>query len=93
MKAVFIVKEFTSELSFQEVAKTFFRQHSAESVQVWVWKFFQCWINRDCEILSDLTNKEVALFLDQLVDLVAAAQILHEANRVKNEPGEEDRNA
>jgi hypothetical protein len=82
MEAVYFNKEFTSGLSFDDAAKTFFQNNSTESAQVLFWKFFQCWVKRDCNIISDLTDKEVALFFDQLIDLVAAAHILHEANRV-----------
>lgn len=82
METAYINKEFTSELSFEEVAKTFFKDNSTESVQVLFWKFFQCWVTRDCNIISDMTDEDVALFFDQLIDLVAAAHILHEANRV-----------
>lgn len=60
--------------------KTFFGEHTPESAQVLFWKFFQCWVTRDCNIKADLSDEEVALFFDQLMDLVAAAYILHQAN-------------
>lgn len=90
MEAADINKGITSDLSFEEAAETFFKDHSTQSVQVLVWKFFQCWVTRDCKIISDLSDEEIALFLDQLIDLVAAAQILHEANRVSENQREGD---
>ena len=90
MEAAYINKEVTADLSFEEAAEIFFKKNSTQSVQVLVWKFFQCWVTRDCKIISDLTDEEVALFLDQLIDLVAAAQILHEANRVSENAREEN---
>lgn len=90
METAYKNKEFTSDLSFDEVAKTFFNKNSLESVQVLFWKFFQCWATRDCKLTSDLSDKEVALFFDQLIDLVAAAQIVHEANRVSENAQEGD---
>lgn len=81
MEAVLINQNFTSGLSFEEVAETFFKENTPQSVTVLCWKFFQCWVTRDCKIISDLSDEEIALFFDQLIDLVAAAHILHQANR------------
>lgn len=84
MEAAYINKEFTSQLSFNEAAEIFFKDYSTQSVQVLLWKFFQCWATRDCKLTSDLSDEEVALFFDQLIDLVAAAYIEHQANRVSD---------
>jgi len=81
MEAVHINFNITSELSFNNVAKTFFEDNTPDSVRVLFWKLFQCWVTRDCNIKSDLADEEIALFFDQLIDLVAAAHILHQANR------------
>jgi hypothetical protein len=89
MEAVHINLTITSELSFKDVAKTFFKDNTPDSVKVLCWKFFQCWVSRDCKIISDLSDEEIALFFDQLIDLVAAAHILHQANRADVEPKEE----
>ena len=80
MEAVIINHNFTASLTFKEVMKKFFDGHTPESTQVLFWKFFQCWVTRDCNIKADLSDEEVALFFDQLIDLVAAAYILHQAN-------------
>lgn len=82
MEAVHINFNVTSELPLKDVAKTFFKDNTPDSVKVLFWKMFQCWVTRDCNIKSDLTDEEIALFFDQLIDLVAAAHIEHEANRV-----------
>ncbi|MGZ3765572.1 MAG: hypothetical protein ACXVB0_15345 [Mucilaginibacter sp.] len=81
MEAVQNNSNITSELSFAEVAQTFFKKNTPESVTILCWKFFQCWITRDCKIITELSDQEIALFFDQLIDLVAAAHILHQANR------------
>lgn len=80
MEAVTINKNFTSALNIDEALAAFFKAHSPEDIQVLFWKFFKCWVRRDCDIEVELTNEEVALFFDQLMDLVAAAYILHQAN-------------
>ena len=61
---------------------TFFKTHTPDSAKVLFWKLFQCWAKQECKNLSDVSDEEVALFFDQLIDLVAAAHIEHEANRV-----------
>jgi len=76
------------DLPFKKVTENFFSKHSPDSTYVLLWKFFQCWVTRDCNIKAELSDEEVALFFDQLMDLVAAAYILHEANRVSEKPQE-----
>ena len=82
MEAVFINKSFTSNLSLKEVTATFFKENTPESAKIFFWKMFQCWALKDCKIKAEISDEEVALFFDQLIDLVAAAYIVHEANRV-----------
>ena len=72
---------------------TFFKDNTPESVKVLFWKMFQCWVTRDCNIKADLSDEEIALFFDQLIDLVAAAHILHQANGAadpKSKEGSDD---
>lgn len=45
---------------------------------------FKAWACQP-EEKKQLTNEEIAVFLDQLIDLVAAAQTLHEVNTVLNQ--------
>lgn len=66
-----------------------FKTHTPDSAKVLFWKLFQCWSVKECKESSDVSDEEIALFFDQLIDLVAAAHILHQANRVANQPEEE----
>lgn len=61
---------------------TFFVENTPESVKYFFWRMFQCWAVKDCKIKAEISDEEVALFFDQLMDLVAAAYIVHQANRV-----------
>lgn len=90
MEAVIINHNFSSGLTLKEVMENFFEAHTPEETKVLFWKFFQCWVTRECKIKADLSDEEVALFFDQLIDLVAAAYILHQANGVsQNQQGGE----
>jgi hypothetical protein len=80
MEAVIIQYDFKASLTLKEAMTKFFGDHSPETTKVLFWKFFQCWVTRDCQIKSELSDEEVALFFDQLIDLVAAAYIVHQAN-------------
>jgi len=82
MEAAYIKETLTQDTAFFCVLKNFFKNHTPDSTNALFWKFFQCWVTKDCNIKADLSDEEVALFFDQLMDLVAAAYILHEANRV-----------
>jgi len=75
---------------FINVLADFFKANSPEYAHVLFWKFFQCWTIKDCKIKAEVTDEEVALFFDQLMDLVAAAYILHQANGVSKEHKGED---
>ena len=81
MEAVIKYNNFKAGLSFKKVMTTFFSENSPESVKILFWKFLQCWALKDCKIKAEISDEEVALFFDQLIDLVAAAYILHEANK------------
>jgi hypothetical protein len=80
MEAVYNNFNLSSETSLKEAMKAFFKDHTPESAKVLFWKMFQCWVTRDCKIKADLSDEEIALFFDQLINLVAAAHILHQAN-------------
>lgn len=87
MEAVFTNKSLTTGLPLREVMDIFFGTHTPESVRDVFWKMFQCWVIKDCNIKAEISDEEVALFFDQLIDLVAAAYIVHQANRVStNQP-------
>jgi hypothetical protein len=93
MEATVIKNYLTSDLLLEEVMAIFFKVNTPESVKVLFWKMFQCWVTRDCKIKADLSDEEIALFFDQLIDLVAAAHILHQANGAvgsKSKEGSDD---
>lgn len=73
-----------SEPALTEAVTNFFSAHTPDTAKVLTWKIFQCWTLKDCEITSEIPKEKIALFLDQLNDLVAAAYILHQANRASS---------
>ena len=81
-----ITNHFRQDHSLKEFISTFFNSITPDSSQVLTWKIFQCWTTRDCNFKSDVTNEEIAAFLDQLNLLVAAAYIEHQANAVSENP-------
>lgn len=87
MKPVTINKPLPSNRPLPEVLEFFFAQNTPDSSWAFFLKMFQCWTLKDCKIKAEISDEEVALFFDQLIDLVAAAYIVHQANRVSmNQP-------
>ena len=84
MGALIKNKSLSSGIPFSEVVACYFKANTPESTKVLFWKVFQCWALKDCNLKSEVSDEEIALFFDQLTDLVAAAYILHQANRVPN---------
>jgi hypothetical protein len=80
MEAVLINKNSISELSLKKMMDAFFKANTPDSVREFFWKVFQCWVTRDCNIKAEISDEEVALFFDQLTDLVAAAYNLHQSD-------------
>src|SRR4051812_8753629 len=64
MEALIINHNFKANVSLKEVMSTFFRTNDPETTKVLFWKFFQCWVTKDCHIKADLSDEEVALFFD-----------------------------
>lgn len=91
MEAVLANKDFPSASPFNEVMKTFFKGHSPDTAKNFFWKMFQCWAIKDCKIKAELSDEEVALFFDQLSDLLSAAYILYQANIVSQSNEERDK--
>ncbi|MFI5161231.1 MAG: hypothetical protein ACHQHN_08130 [Sphingobacteriales bacterium] len=81
MEAVFAHKDFNFELPLKEVMETFFGVNTPESVKELFFRMFQCWVTKECNIKAEISDEEMALFFDQLTDLVAAAYTVHQANR------------
>ena len=91
MNAVIDNTEYPSDQPLKKVMDSFFINNPPEKVKYLFWKLLQCYVLKDCNTKVDVPEKEVALFYDQLMDLVAAAYILHQANRVsKPEQGGND---
>jgi hypothetical protein len=82
MEAAIINKSFSNKSSLSEVMSSFFKKNTPDSAKTIFWKLFQCWALKDCKIKAEISDEEIALFFDQLIDLVAAAYIVHQANRV-----------
>lgn len=70
---------------------TFFRKHSPDSAKFLFWKVFQCWALKDCNIKAEVSDQELALFFDQLNELVDAAYLEHQASGL-NTKSKEDSN-
>jgi hypothetical protein len=87
MEAVYINNN-SSNLPLQKVMADFFRRNSPESVQLLFWKMFQCWVTKDCTLKGEVSDQEVALVFDQLVELVAAAYSVHESGGASTAGGE-----
>lgn len=69
-------------MPFDKVLDSFFDENTPESTWTTFFKLLQCWTVKDCKLKYDISDEEIALFFDQLIDLVAAAYIIHQANRV-----------
>ncbi|MFI5162360.1 MAG: hypothetical protein ACHQHN_13860 [Sphingobacteriales bacterium] len=89
MEAVFEHTNFNEELPFKEVMSNFFGVNTPESVKALFFKMFQCWVTKDCTLKAEISDEEIALFFDQLTDLVAAAYTVHQANRASG-PGQRE---
>jgi hypothetical protein len=88
MEAALIYKSLYSEKSFQEISAIFFAEYTPQTTHFTFLKIFQCWGINECKLRAEISDEEVALFFDQLIDLVAAAYILHQANRALISPQE-----
>lgn len=88
MEAVIPYNDRTSSTSLMQTLESFFSKNTPDSVMCLVWKLFQCYVTRDCNIKAEVPDKEVALFYDQLIELVNAAYVVHQADRASiNENG------
>lgn len=93
MEAASLNESFSNPLTLGEAVRLFFKQNTPDSTRATFWKIFQCWALKDCNIKAEISDEELALFFDQLIDLVAAAYILHEADRVSQTRQEGDGHA
>jgi hypothetical protein len=75
MEAVVRKHDFTG-MGLEGAVAGFFGVNSLEGSKVLFWTFFQCWVTRECKLKADLSDEEVALFFDQLLELLT---VLYEA--------------
>lgn len=82
MEAALTNNKLISKIPFNKVFDEFFANNTPESAYTILFKILQCWVVNDCKIKAGIPDEDMALFLDQLNTLVAAAHILHQGNRV-----------
>ena len=92
MEAVINQSYYPPDLPPERVIALFFQSYSSEDTREHAFHLFKCWVSNSCELKENIPNQELALFLDQLIDLVAATFTLHQANRVSNNPEESKNN-
>lgn len=78
METLYTNNNLTSALSLKEAISAFFKGNSPETAQALFWKIFQCWVIKDCNIKAEVSDEELALFLDKLNELIAAAYNAHQ---------------
>ncbi len=67
--------------SLKPTLENFFEKNTPDSVKISFLRLLQCYVLNDCDIRAEVPAKEVALFYDQLIALVDAAYLVHQANR------------
>lgn len=92
MEAAFIYKNLYPSNSFKDILNVFFTKYSPELTHYLCLRIFQCWGVNECTTKAEISDEEIALFLDQLIDLVAAAYIVHEVNRASDSNSKEGQN-
>jgi len=73
-------RNLTTSSTIHSGVAMFFKEHTPDSAKVMFWKLFQCWATKECTLKAEVTDEEVALFFDQLTELVTAAYSFHLAN-------------
>ena len=81
MEAAIKNDRHSSVLSLKEVMETFFSNNTPDKVKYLFWKLFQCYVTKDCNEKAEVPNEEVALFYDQLIDLVNAVYVVYQGDR------------
>jgi hypothetical protein len=76
-------------IAFEKALSVLFDMRSPDNAYSMFWQLFEAWTQFSAKKMQ-FTDKEIALFPDQLIDLVAAAHIEHEANRASG-TGQEGR--
>jgi hypothetical protein len=81
-EAEFTDKKLISEIPFDQALHEFFCDNKPCSVYSITFSIFQCWVVGNGKSKAGIPDQDVALLIDQLNSLVAAAYILHQGNRV-----------
>ena len=88
MEAVFINENSRDGVHLIKAVNVYFERNTLESTKFRLWQLFQCWAVKDCKIKAETSDEEIALFFDQLIELVAAASTLHESYRANQDEKE-----
>ncbi len=78
--------------SAPKTLEAFFASNTPESVKEIFWYLFKAWVSQPSDKKKQYSDEEIALFLDQLINLVAAASTLHQENRVSRDYAKEGTN-
>jgi len=76
-------KPLHTEIPFAQALHEFFCDNTPDTVYSLTFSIFQCWVLNGCKTKAGISDEDVALLIDQLNSLVAAAYILHQGNRVQ----------
>jgi len=76
-------RHYSESTMLTKALNTYFRANSPELVKYFTLMIFQCWSLNECKIRSEVSDKDFALFLDELNELVEAAHRYHK-NAPKN---------
>ncbi|RVT99741.1 hypothetical protein EOD41_14955 [Mucilaginibacter limnophilus] len=73
MEAALSNFSFPDDLPLRDALSKFFLDKTPQSVNLFFWRIFQCWVTKECYIKDVMSDEEVAMVLDQLNVLVNAA--------------------
>lgn len=81
MDATITYSTSDTQLPSPKAMQVFFASNSLLSTKVKLFHFLKSYVSQP-DAQKPYTEEEITLFLDQLIVLVAAAETLHQANRV-----------
>ncbi|WP_345947704.1 hypothetical protein ABDD95_12680 [Mucilaginibacter sp. PAMB04274] len=70
---------YSESIVLANALKAYFGANSPELVKYFTLMIFQCWSMNECKIKSEVSDKDFALFLDELNELVEAAHRYHKS--------------
>lgn len=74
----------TPQRTLFEATEAFFKERNFADAQNIFFKLFQCWSVQECYKRIDLTDAEVTLFCDGLLNVVSGAYLVYQATRGLN---------